>query len=535
MTGLLLWRALYLTTWDPYALRKKQAALIHKTVTIKAPKGEFFDRNYYPLAMNVPQYRLFIDFHRLALSPEKSTLLLSYMAPNSQAYQTLQKKLQTSKYLYGGIVDYDAKLRLMDAKITGVHFEELIARYYTLGPALAQVLGRVDGDGVGLEGLEKLYNDHLAGTDSTVRIKQDRLGHTLNIDPSTKLMQAGQSMVLTIDHRIQQFAYKELLAQLKTSQAKAGAVVVLNASGDIVALVSAPSYDPNKPVHGIDDRMKNRAVVDIFEPGSIIKPIAFVGLLDHLSLNTLVDTEGGVYRLGRYSIKDVRHYGVLTLPEVMAKSSNVAMIKLTQKVGGDVLLKTYKDFKLFEPTYAGVLGEHVTLKGLRIKENTIPYYVLSYGYGMEVSMLQMAHAYVILSNRGLDPGLHIVDSKQLLRPPAVRVAKEKTVERVVQMMVKVVDEGTGHDAKVDNVSVAGKTGTTHIITSGKYDSDKHIASFVGFAPANQTSESEVYTIAVVIFQPKVGGHFGGQAAAPLFAKILKYALSLEQHIDVHPY
>jgi cell division protein FtsI (penicillin-binding protein 3) len=247
----------------------------------------------------------------------------------------------------------------------------------------------------------------------------------------------------------------------------------------------------------------------------------------------LVDTEHGVMHLGKHTIKDVHDYGLLTLPEVMVKSSNVGMVKLSQKVGGKVLLDTYKKFKFFEPTYAGILGEQLTISALQIKPNSHPYHVLSYGYGMQLSTLQLAQAYVILGNRGSDPGLHVVSSQQLSRLPARQVAPSKVVDRVVDMMVRTVDEGTGREARIDKIKVAGKTGTTRIISGGKYDKNKHIASFVGFAPADATSPADIYTIAVVMFEPKHELHYGAQAAAPLFKNVMQYALSLKKHIDIH--
>lgn len=535
VTLCLIWRAVYLSTWDPYALKNKQSTLVHRTVTLKAPKGEFFDRHNYPLAMNVPRYRMFIDFHRVSFTPQMRQTLLPYVQKNSPAYKILLSAQDSQKYVFAGMVDYDERLRITQTDLKGIYFEELIARYYPLGPALAQLIGRVNGDGTGVEGLEKLYNNYLAGQDSKQKIRHDRLGRMLDVAAVNGKMQVGQSIQLTIDHRIQQYAFRALNEHIGASGAKAGAVVVLNQAGDVIAMASAPSYNPNKPIDKIDDRMKNRTVVDTFEPGSTIKPIAFVGLLPHIPRDTVIDTQGGVYKLGRYNIRDVKDYGMLTLPEVMSKSSNVAMIKLAVRVGGDALVQTYKKFKLFEPSFAGLLGEQATLSGLNLKPDTVSYYALSYGYGMEVSALQLAHAYVILSNRGLDPGLHIISDTQLPRQEKTRVASSAVVDRVVDMMIKVVDEGTGQQAVIEQVKVAGKTGTTHIIRSGKYDDKKHIASFVGFAPADAPEGGHAYTIAVVIFEPQVGKHFGGQAAAPLFAKIMEYALSLEKYIDVGAY
>lgn len=524
-----VWRAFNLATWDPYALKNKQQALIHKKIIHKAPRGEFFDRYHYPLAMNVPRYRVYLDLGRVVLTEKEKRSLKSLLLLDATMVDRLLTK-NVGKYFLLDQVDYTARMQLMASGIPGLHYEELLTRYYPLGFSSAQLLGRMDREGVGVEGLEKLYQNHLIGQDGEHSVRQDRLGQAIELSKASAQMEIGQSIVLTLDHRIQQFAYKELLAQLEESEAKAGAVVVLNHKGDIVAMVSAPSYDPNQRIEKLDGRMTNRGVVDVFEPGSTIKPIAFAALLPHIRPTTMIDTEGGRYRLGRFVIKDVRDYGRLSLTDVMVHSSNVAMIKLSKAVGSDVLLKTYQAFKLFEPTYAGLLGEHVTLNGAMIKPGSIGYYALSYGYGMQVSLLQLAHAYLILANRGMDPGLHLLSDDHRARPEYQRVASKDTIDQLTKMMVASVELGTGKLAQVPGVAIAGKTGTSQISVSGKYTEKKHVTTFVGFGPADQDAlESSRFTIAVVIFEPKVGKHFGGMAAAPLFAKIMHYALSIDKN------
>lgn len=522
----MLWRAVNLTIWDPYHLKHKQSTLTHKQVVHKAPRGEFFDRHHYPLAMNVPRYRVYLDLGRFSLSQQQKQDLSSMMSMDVDVMNRMMSK-HKNKYFLLSQIDHGTRMSLLDSGIPGLHFEELLTRYYPLGASSAQLLGRMDREGMGVEGIEKLYQSHLNGQDGLQRVRHDRKGHAVGFSDHMKTMQIGQSLVLTIDHRIQQYVYRELLSQIEASEAKSGAVVVLNSKGDIIAMVSAPSYDPNNRIDKVDARMANKSVVDVFEPGSTIKPIAFAALLPHLRKDKIVDTEHGRYRLDKYMIKDVRDYGSLTLTEVMSKSSNVAMIKLTKQVGGDALLKTYQAYKLFEPSYAGLMGEHVTLHGAMMKPGSVGYYSMSYGYGMQVSLLQLAHAYLILANRGVDPGIHLMSEDRRPRSEPQRVSNASIIDQLTKMMVVSVEKGTGKNAKMSGIDVAGKTGTTQISVAGRYTEKKHVATFAGFAPANADVDTQMrYTVAVVIFEPKVGKHYGGLAAAPLFAKIMNYTLSL---------
>lgn len=522
------YRAFVLAVWDPYRLKHKQTHLIHKKILQRAPRGEFFDRWRYPLAMNVPRYRIYLDLiHARYTVQERHDLAKILAMPAEELGRMIDKN--HGKYLTLKQIDHAQKLALQSAGLPGVHWEEMFGRYYPLGFAAGPLVGRVDHSGLGVEGLEQLYESYLAGQDGEQQVRQNRLGQAVKFLKSLKPMELGTSIVLTLDHRVQQYAYRELLAQIESSEAKAGAVVVLNHKGDILAMVSAPSYDPNSKLQAVDHRMANRAVVDVFEPGSTLKPIAFASLLPSLSERTMVDTEGGRYRLGRFLIRDVKDYGVLNLTEVMAHSSNVAMIKLTKQVGGDGLLRTYQKFKLFEPTYAGLLGEQAPVGALAIKPGSIGYYALSYGYGLQVSLLQLAHAYLILSNLGMDPGVHILDESMRVRTEPVRVVPASVVSRLIPMMVAAVEMGTGKLARLEGVSIAGKTGTSQRAVSGKYTESKHITTFVGFGPAHADAPlDERYVVAVVIFEPKVGKHFAGLSAAPLFAKIMHYVLSLHQ-------
>lgn len=522
----MLWRALNLATWDPYKLKDKQSTLIHKRIVHKAPRGELIDRESYPLAMNVPRYRVYLDLARVVLNDDQKTKLAEILDKNLVEFlKNIDKN--KDKYLLLGNIDHSQKMRLSDEGILGLHYEELATRYYPLGAAAAQLVGRVDREGFGVDGLEKLYNQHLIGKDGEQYVRQDRMGHAITPLSIKNDMQQGQSIQLTLDHRIQQYVYRELLSQVQSTNAQGGAVVVLNHQGDIIAMASAPSYNPNIKLDKLDARMSNRSVVDVFEPGSSIKPIAFVGLLPYLNKNKIVDTEGGRYRLGKFIIKDVKDYGSLSLTESMVYSSNVAMIKLAKEVGGNTLLKTYQAFKLFEPTYAELLGEHASLNVANIKPGSIDYYALSYGYGLQISLLQLAHAYLILSNEGFDPGVHLIDIKQRARSQPIKVASSKTIQDVTKMMVKAVEVGTGKLAKMDGIEIAGKTGTSQRAISGSYTEKKHISTFAGFGPVNAAIEDR-YTIAVVIFEPEVGKHFGGMAATPLFAKIMNYVLSMSR-------
>ena len=408
--------------------------------------------------------------------------------------------------------------------IPGVFIQREYKRFYPDGAVTAHVVGLTNIDDRGQEGLELSYDQWLAGSDGKKEVIKDRLGHVIaNLDVLKKPVQ-GKNLVLSINHQIQYLAYRTLMNQVKKYNASAGSVLVMDVkTGAILADVNQPSYNPNKRPKIHDGRFRNRALTDIFEPGSTMKPFTIALALQsgRYTPNSTVNTSPGRLHVGGYTIKDDGlDYGVITLTKVLQKSSNIGAAKIMLSLDPHHYWQLLQKFGFGQRTSSGFPGESSGTMIARSDWYPSVVATLAYGYGIAVTALQLTHGYQILANGGIKEPVTFIKRQTL--PVGERVISKKVANQVIQMLETVVQKGgTGWRARVKGYRVAGKTGTAYIAGPGGYDKHKFIASFVGIAPVSHPQ----LVVAVIIRNPK-GQHFGGIVAAPVFSKIMSGALRI---------
>ena len=516
-------RVVYIYQLDPALLISPQQRITHSTVKSVVPRASITDRFGYVLAMSVPEYKLSIDTIHMAWTSQMKQSIADILGWRRQRVDQWFAN-HPKRYAYLATINQQQYSQIKESGLRGVYIDVSYRRHYPLGEKAAHVIGRTDHSQKGVQGLEFSLNKLLQSDVKSTLVKHDRKGRPLS---RTRLArQENQAMTTTLDHRIQFFAGQELEKMIQESGAVSGSVVVLNKSGDILALVNYPAFDPNVSLPVLDDRIRNRALIDLFEPGSIIKPLAMAAMLPELGQSvTQVDTKGAKIKLDRFVVSDVRDHGIIPLDDVLKKSSNVAMIKLAKQAKNTDIIASYANMGLFDESDIHLYGEASNAHFSQINKDSTNYFTATYGYGFQVSLLRIAHAYLILANHGVDPGVRLLHNETHKQK---RVISAQAAIRVNQMLQSAVShDGTGFRARIKGVHVSGKTGTAHIQSQGKKGySDKHMASFVGFAP----TENPEYIIAVLLNEPQGMYHFGSRSAAPVFKEIMQFALSSHEFV-----
>lgn len=494
----------------------KRAEVRYEDVrTLSAPRGTITDRHGTPLAVSISETRLGVVPKRLAMHSPKFDQLATLL---NEKPATLRKRIQASKgffYVAEGL-DLATTDRLRALRMDGLVFEEDFRRHYPYGEAFAPLLGLVNREGQGAEGVERAFQKLLAPTQGQERVLVDRnrqaFGQTV-LRPS----QPGSDLRLSVDAALQSMAYAAVEKARQDHKAKGAAAVVLDAqTGEVLAMASAPSLDPNQRAGIQIEKLRNRAILDAFEPGSTLKPFAIATAMDEgvARAQTVIQTSPGHLTINGRTIRDVHPGGAMTVAEVLTKSSNVGTAKLALKVGAEQLHERYALAGLGGgrpvPLPGATGGSLRSWKGWQ----DIDQVVISYGYGVSVSLVQLASAYTVFTAEGrrLPASLEPLPAA----PAGALVFRPDTASAMRQMLASAVGPGgTGGKAQVPGFEVAGKTGTAHKAERGTYAKDRYISSFVGFVPA----ASPRYVIAVMVDEPSAGQHYGGQVAAPVFSAI----------------
>ena len=507
---ILVFRIISLKYVEGDFLTSKGKSMLETSRSIPAIRGSILDRNNFPLAVSINQYDLYAlkqfseeDFNKL-----KNFLLLN------KDFSTI-KKLNKKNLIFSNL-NFSQYESVKSLKLSGIEIESFQKRYYPLGEQVSTLVGFAGRDGFGLEGLENILDTELSGVPGQEIIYRNASRRPQVIQEAIQ----GLDIKLTIDSRVQFYAYKHLSSFVKANNAKGGSAIVLdNISGEILAIASYPSYNPNSPKREIK---RNRALVDAFEPGSIIKPLALAKAIDMgiVSKNQVIDTSPGFINLSGRMISDPKNYHSLTTSEIIAKSSQVGASKLALQVGIEGLISGYKGFGLSKPP--NIFFPSIAYGLINTRENISDHEIASigFGYSMTASSLQIAQAYSVFANEG-----YLKDFKIFLDDVEVykqRVIGKDAAADVLESLKLVVSDGTGSLARISNYDVAGKTGTSHKASSkGGYDQSKYIASFAGIAPLT----SKRLTIFVSIDEPGLNNYSGGAVAAPLFAAISSDVLS----------
>lgn len=516
-------RAFYLQYVATDFLQSQGEQRFARTISIEGTRGEILDRNGVVLASSQPCRSIWADPSFLKdVDPEKMKALARIL---NMKYSTLMKKIrQSSSHNFTYLArsqDLDTAEAVRQLGIPGIGISPEMRRQYPDGPAMAHIVGYTGWDDRGQEGVELARDRVLSGQRGARRVIRDRHGRIVD-DVWAKEALPGQDVSLAIDSRVQFIAYEALKRAIDKTQAKAGAVVVADVNtGEIIALANAPTYDPNDRSTVRFERVRNRVLTDQFEPGSTMKPFAIakaldMGIIDPL---TTIQTAPGKLTIGDRTIGDTHDYGLLTVAEVVAKSSNIGTAKIALEISPQTLYETYSELGFGKAPQIGFPG--ATSGRLRPGKTWRPVEqaTISYGHGVTVSLMQMVRAYTALARNGdvIDLTLFKRDPNEKLQ--GTQVFKPETARRMRAMMMATVKKGgTASNVNVAGYSVAGKTGTANKVKNGQYTRDV-VASFVGIVPATQPR----FIVAVMVDEPKKG-RYGGLVAAPVFNEVAQGAL-----------
>jgi cell division protein FtsI (penicillin-binding protein 3) len=425
--------------------------------------------------------------------------------------------------------------------VPGVDVHPHQRRTYPQGPLAAHLIGFAGAETQGLEGIELLFDERLGGEPRIKRVCKDVRGRVFYSTQDLGGMNQGESVELTIDATLQSIAEAELNAQVTAYKAVGGTAIVLDPrTGAVLAMANAPGFDPNDYRSSPEDSRRNRAVTDIFEPGSTLKPFVIAAGLDAQVVATtdVLFCENGAYRIGGRTIHDHHPHGHLSIPEILQVSSNICTVKVGQRLGAERLHGYLREFGFGRPTQVGLPGDSTGMLAAPGRWRLINLATISFGQGLAASALQMASAFGTLANDGVRMKPYVV--ARVTRPDGTVVSEnEPTAEgqvvaahiaRQISSMLELVvgPGGTAQRAKIEGVRVAGKTGTAQKAENGGYSKDRWLSSFVGYLPADDPR----LVVVVVVDEPK-GNHFGGVVAAPVFRAIAEASLDY-LHIERAP-
>lgn len=521
----LIVRAVDLQLLDDGFLLKQGNARFARVAKLAAHRGAIYDRNGETLAISTPVDSVWINPSELNQAADQIPKLAEAL---NRDRQWLAQKVSSNLdrdfvYLLRHMNPKDAA-QVKALNIPGVYLQREYRRYYPAGEVTGHVLGFTNIDDQGREGLELAYDHWLSGAPGAKRVIQDRLGRSVEDVESIRAARPGQDVTASIDVRIQYLAYRELKKVIQDHRAVSGSVIVIDVeTGEILAMVNQPAFNPNDPEQREAANYRNRAATDLLEPGSSMKPfVAAAGVATgRYHADTIIDTSPGLVRVGIKTISDEHPIGAAPLTTVMAKSSNVGMTKLALSLSSEQMWRTLDAFGFGQVTGSGFPGEAAGML-LNYKQwRPINQATMSYGYGLSVTPLQLAHAYAILGAGGLARPLSF---KRVEGPvEGVRVIDAQVAREMIKIMQNVVTaEGTGNRAALIGYRVSGKTGTAWKANAGTYSTDSYVAIFGGVVPASRPKLACV----VVVNEPRDGGYYGGTVSAPVFSNVMAGALRL---------
>ncbi|MBL1432333.1 MAG: cell division protein [Gammaproteobacteria bacterium] len=519
------WRAVDLHVFEREFLQAQADARHIRTVPLSAHRGIISDRRGRPLAVSTPVDSIIANPKQLLAEVEDFLPLAKALGIKSKRLRKILEQNSEREFFYlrRHVNPADAQ-KVAELNMPGVDLQREYKRYYPDAEVAAHVLGFTDIDDVGQEGLERAYDDWLQGRSGKKRVLKDRYGRVVEDLGYISEPQAGNDLQLSIDRRLQYLAYRELKRAVKKHKARSGSVVMLDArTGEVLAMVNQPAFNPNDRSSMRGDWYRNRAVTDVFEPGSTLKPFTVAAALESglFKVESKIDTTPGYWRVGANTIRDHRNYGVIDLPTLIQKSSNVGASKLALAISAEQLWSTLDAFGFGEVSGSGLQGESAGVLGEPWRWRDIERATIAYGYGVSVTPLQLARAYSALADDGMLKQVSFIKLDEA--PIGKRVLSSKTVSDVRDMLSKVVlPGGTGTLAAVPGYQVAGKTGTIKKVVNGSYGSDAYLSVFAGMAPAN---DPRLVTV-VLIEEPKGGEYYGGIVAAPVFSAVTEGALRL---------
>jgi cell division protein FtsI (penicillin-binding protein 3) len=529
MVGAIVWRIIDLQVFDHDFLQGQGDARSLRHIPIPAHRGLITDRNGEPLAVSTPVTTLWANGKELQAGRAQWPVLAAALGqePKVFAQRLEQNAAREFMYLVRGLTPEQGQV-IVDLKVPGVYAIEEFRRFYPAGEVTAHVVGFTDVDDKGREGVELAFEEWLAGVPGKRKVLKDRRGHLIKDVQVTQNAKAGKALALSIDLRLQYLAHRELRNALLEVGAKAGSLVMVDVqSGEVLAMVNHPTYNPNNRRNRQPAALRNRAMIDVFEPGSTVKPFTMSAALQsgRWKPEDKVDVSGGTLQIGKYTIRDVsKTGGILSLTEILIKSSNIGVSKIAFDIGAESIYAVMQQLGLGQDTGLGFPGERVGNLPNHRKWPQAETATLSYGYGLSVTAIQLVHAYATLANDGRSVPLSMVRTDGE-RSAGVQVIPQDVAKTLQGMLQQVVEAPGGvFRAQVPAYHVAGKSGTARKNTAGAkgYAQNAYRSLFAGFAPVTNPR----IAMLVVIDEPSSGAYYGGLISAPVFGKVMAGALRL---------
>jgi len=514
-------RGVYLQGIHDDFLQEKGNARYSRVIEVSAHRGNISDRNGEPLAVSTPVESVWASPQDVEAGTRQVKKLAQILGMKIEDVKSRLSDTSRDFVYLKRLLPPEQTERVVNLHLPGVSLQREYRRYYPAGEEDAQTLGFTGQDDVGQEGMEFALQKQLAGNPGSQRVIKDNHGYIVEDAGSLHPPKPGSDIVLSLDGNLQHIAYRELESAVRLHRAKSGAVVVLDArSGEVLALANYPSFNPNNHSDTSSKAMRNRAVTNEFEPGSTLKPFTIATAIEtgKVTPSTIINTEHGVYELGNRKIHDAEPESMLTVAQIIQKSSNIGAAKIALSMKPETMWQGLSDSGFGAPTGSNFPGEAPG----RLRDpktwRPIEQATMAYGHGVSVNLLQLARGYTIFADNG---ELKPISLLKLDAPPVgKRVFSDHTAREVRDMLEMVVlPGGTAPLAQIAGYRVAGKTGTAHKLENGRYV-NHYIASFVGFAPVSNPR----LVVAVMINDPSGAEYYGGQVAAPVFSKVTGAAL-----------
>ncbi|MBK7744318.1 MAG: penicillin-binding protein 2 [Betaproteobacteria bacterium] len=515
-------RSLYLQGIDNEFLQEQGSSRYSREIEVPAHRGRIVDRDGEALAVSTPVKSLWAFPGKVEASPAQLAQLAKILELPPQA---LAKKLAPdsdfafiARQVPPEIADQAMRLR-----IKGVYDQNEYRRFYPGGETMSHILGFTGDHDAGQEGLELAQQEWLGGKAGSRRVIINRRGDAVEDVAAIRAPQAGRDLALAIDSRLQYLAFRELKAAIDANKAKAGGLVILDAqSGEVLALANWPTYNPNARNKVAREKMRNRALTDVFEPGSTMKPFTIAAALDagRIRPETMIETSGGAMTIGSHTIHDAHANGTLSVEQVIQKSSNIGAARIALALPSELMWEMFSDAGFGTPPRTGFPGEVSGRLRPAKSWKPIEQATMAYGHGMSVNLVQLARAYTVFASDGeLKPISLLKGNGPVAGKPVLKPETARAVRRMLEMAVQ--PGGTAPKAQIPGYRVAGKTGTAHKLEGRGY-TNRYISSFVGFAPASKPR----LVVAVMIDEPSAGQHYGGAVAAPVFSAVTGAALRM---------
>ncbi len=510
-----------LTLFDHTFLEKQGNARALRVVSLPAYRGMITDRNGEPLAVSVPVKSIWINPKNFSINSQHVKELLTLLNENKKTLKHEIDKHNQKEFLYlKRNLSPDIANKILALKIKGVHAVDGYQRYYPQANIIAPVIGFTNIDDQGQEGMELLYNQWLNGTPGKELVVKDLYGHVVAIKGDVRSAKPGKNITLSIDSRSQYQAYRQLKKAVELRQAKSASMVVLDVkTGEVLVMANYPSYNPNSHDKKSTANYRNRAVTDVFEPGSTIKTFAVINALDSgkYQPNSIINTSPGWMYLDGKRVHDEINNGKIDITTILQRSSNMGVTKLTLSLPPDSLWQLLRKMGFGQRTDSAFPGE---------SDGELPYLnpwpkitlaTMSFGYGLSVTTLQLAGAYATIANNGIKLPITLLKNPQSQSHSGKQLIQPRVAHEILDMLQSVVTKnGTGRLAKIPGYKVSGKTGTVRIVGSHGYEKNHHNAIFVGMVPESNPR----FVAAIIVRDPTKGSYYGGSVAAPIFSTVM---------------